>query len=193
MDFMDYYPFLDRVLTYLDAIIITEKEYQKCKEDIRNKGLETVKYLEENHLKGIVLAGRPYHVDPEINHGIDTLITSLGLSVLTEDSISDKSENLIYVDENINLTQLDEYKKDVGQYMTFGDSGLTLGATGSLFKTAIDNRGIYFKQEDTTVSFIENNQLYIPNAVIQSTLILGNFFFSPRKDGGFSLTWQGET
>src|SRR5699024_8639423 len=37
-------------------------------------------------------SGRPYHVDPEINHGIDTLITSLGLPVLTEDSISDKTE-----------------------------------------------------------------------------------------------------
>ncbi len=69
-----------------------EEEYQKCKQDIRNKGAETVKYIEENHLKGIVLAGRPYHVDPEINHGIDTLITSLGLCVLTEDSVSDKTE-----------------------------------------------------------------------------------------------------
>ena len=69
-----------------------EAEYQKCKKDIRTKGLETVRYLEENNLKGIVLAGRPYHVDPEINHGIDTLITSLGLAVLTEDSISDKTE-----------------------------------------------------------------------------------------------------
>ena len=38
------------------------------------------------------MAGRPYHIDPEVNHGIDTLITSLGLSVLTEDSISDKTE-----------------------------------------------------------------------------------------------------
>ena len=69
-----------------------EQEYQKCKEDIRRKGAETVKYIEENHLKGIVLAGRPYHVDPEINHGIDTLITSLGLCVLTEDSISNQTE-----------------------------------------------------------------------------------------------------
>ena len=69
-----------------------EAEYQKCKKDIRDKGTETVRYIEENHLKGIVLAGRPYHVDPEINHGIDTLITSLGLCVLTEDSISDKTE-----------------------------------------------------------------------------------------------------
>ena len=69
-----------------------EAEYQKCKQDIRDKGAETVRYIEENNLKGIVLAGRPYHVDPEINHGIDTLITSLGLCVLTEDSVSDKTE-----------------------------------------------------------------------------------------------------
>ncbi len=76
----------------MEAAEKAEQEYQKCKKDIREKGLDTVRYLEENHLKGIVLAGRPYHIDPEINHGIDTLITSLGLAVLTEDSISDKSE-----------------------------------------------------------------------------------------------------
>ena len=75
-----------------NAAIKAEEEYQKCKEDIRTKGSETVKYIEENNLRGIVLAGRPYHIDPEINHGIDTLITSLGLCVLTEDSISDKAE-----------------------------------------------------------------------------------------------------
>ena len=76
----------------MEAADKAEAEYQKCKNDIREKGLETVRYLEENNLKGIVLAGRPYHVDPEINHGIDTLITSLGLAVLTEDSVSDKTE-----------------------------------------------------------------------------------------------------
>ena len=75
-----------------EAVKKAEEEYQKCKNDIRTKGAETVKYIEENNLKGIVLAGRPYHVDPEINHGIDTLITSLGLCVLTEDSVSDKTE-----------------------------------------------------------------------------------------------------
>ena len=72
----------------LEAAKAAEEEYQKCKDDIHKKGEETVKYINENNLKGIVLAGRPYHVDPEINHGIDTLITSLGLCVLTEDSIS---------------------------------------------------------------------------------------------------------
>ena len=40
----------------------------------------------------IVLAGRPYHIDPEINHGIHKLITSLGMAVITEDSICKRSE-----------------------------------------------------------------------------------------------------
>ena len=74
-----------------NAIAKAEEEYQKCRQDIHNKGKETLEYIEKNHLKGIVLAGRPYHVDPEINHGIDTLITSLGMCVLTEDSVSDKT------------------------------------------------------------------------------------------------------
>ena len=75
--------------------------------------------------------------------------------------------------------------------MQFNDDGLTLGAITSDFKTVIDNRGLYFKQGDTTVAYINNNQLYIPNAVIQQTLVLGKFFFNPRADGGVSLTWQG--
>lgn len=76
----------------LEAASKAEAEYQKCRDDIHKKGEETVKYIEENNLKGIVLAGRPYHVDPEVNHGIDTLITSLGLCVLTEDSIANLTE-----------------------------------------------------------------------------------------------------
>ena len=74
-----------------NAIEKAEVEYQKCRQDIHNKGKETLEYIEKNKLKGIVLAGRPYHVDPEINHGIDTLITSLGMCVLTEDSVADKT------------------------------------------------------------------------------------------------------
>jgi len=70
-----------------------EEEYQNYKNDIRLKGEETLNYLANNNLKGIVLAGRPYHMDPEVNHGIDTLITSLGLSVLTEDSVCHLTTN----------------------------------------------------------------------------------------------------
>ena len=56
--------------------------------DIQAKGEETLKYLEETGRRGIVLAGRPYHIDPEIHHGIPDLITSYGIAVFTEDSIS---------------------------------------------------------------------------------------------------------
>ena len=76
----------------LEAGEKAEAEYRKFKADIRSKGEEALKYIEDHNLKGIVLAGRPYHVDPEINHGIDTLVTSLGLCVLTEDSISHLGE-----------------------------------------------------------------------------------------------------
>ncbi len=84
------YHFTKKELT--EAAKKAENEYQKCKDDIRAKGQETLDYMNEHHLKGIVLAGRPYHVDPEVNHGIDTLITSLGLCVLTEDSICNQTE-----------------------------------------------------------------------------------------------------
>ena len=76
----------------LEAANKAEAEYQKCKKDIHKKGEDTVRYIEDNNLRGILLAGRPYHLDPEINHGIDTLITSLGLCVLTEDCVAHMAE-----------------------------------------------------------------------------------------------------
>ncbi|MCH5338308.1 MAG: 2-hydroxyacyl-CoA dehydratase [Acetatifactor sp.] len=56
--------------------------------DVQKKGEEVLEYLKTSGRRGIVLAGRPYHIDPEINHGIPELITSFDLAVLTEDSIS---------------------------------------------------------------------------------------------------------
>ena len=63
-------------------------EQEQARLDICKKGEETLKWMEENHAHGIVLAGRPYHIDKEINHGIPELINGYGLAVLTEDSIS---------------------------------------------------------------------------------------------------------
>ena len=63
-------------------------EMDAARDDMRKKGEEVLKWMEENHKRGIVLAGRPYHVDPEINHGIPELITSFDIAVLTEDSVS---------------------------------------------------------------------------------------------------------
>ena len=64
------------------------EEMDHCRKDIMRKGEETLKYLEETGRRGIVLAGRPYHIDPEIHHEIPDLINSYGLAVLTEDSVS---------------------------------------------------------------------------------------------------------
>ena len=55
---------------------------------MEKKGEEVLKWMQEKGRRGIVLAGRPYHVDPEIHHGIPDLITSYGFAVLTEDSVS---------------------------------------------------------------------------------------------------------
>ncbi len=64
------------------------QELEHMRRDIRQKGEETLKYMEETGHRGIVLAGRPYHTDPEIHHGIPELINSYGIAVLTEDSVS---------------------------------------------------------------------------------------------------------
>ena len=68
------------------------QELANARHDMEKKGEETLEYLRQTGKRGIVLAGRPYHVDPEINHGIPELITSYGFAVLTEDSISQLGE-----------------------------------------------------------------------------------------------------
>lgn len=62
-------------------------EQSAYKADVRQKGEEVLKYIATHRGKGIVLAGRPYHIDPEINHGLPELIQSFGLAVFSEDSI----------------------------------------------------------------------------------------------------------
>ena len=69
------------------AVKIAWQEQQKAKDDIRLEGQKAIKWINDNGKSGIVLAGRPYHIDSEINHGIPEMITSYGLAVLTEDSL----------------------------------------------------------------------------------------------------------
>jgi len=72
------------------------KEYIKWMKELRFEGRRAVEYAKANNKRVLILAGRPYHIDPEIGHGIDKLAVSLGFVVITEDSISDilKPENL---------------------------------------------------------------------------------------------------
>ena len=62
-------------------------EQRRAKADIRAEGRRLLAEMERAGKRGIVLAGRPYHIDPEINHGIPELIASCGLYVFTEDSL----------------------------------------------------------------------------------------------------------
>ncbi len=90
----------DRLVTvFAEQFKISEKEVRAAvhdgwnellmaKADLQKKGEETIRWCKENNRHGIVLAGRPYHIDQEINHGIPEMINSYGLAVLTEDSIS---------------------------------------------------------------------------------------------------------
>lgn len=63
-------------------------EQEKCKADYREMIKKTVSRLVAEQVPTIVLAGRPYHLDSGINHGIPELITSLGMAVLTEDGVA---------------------------------------------------------------------------------------------------------
>ncbi len=67
-------------------------EYRGFMDKIRRKGEEYLRIAREKNLPAVVLAGRPYHVDPEVNHGIDQLIGELGAVVVSEDAVAPREE-----------------------------------------------------------------------------------------------------
>ncbi len=80
------------VTEVMDAAKAAWDELARARQDMRDKGEEVLRFMTENHVRGIVLAGRPYHIDPEINHGIPELINSYNIAVLTEDAVSHLAE-----------------------------------------------------------------------------------------------------
>ena len=74
------------------AVYAAYAEDKKFKNDIHKMGEEVVAMLDKEGKDGIVLAGRPYHLDPEVNHGIPEMINAYGFAVLTEDSIAHLSK-----------------------------------------------------------------------------------------------------
>ena len=74
------------------AIKAAYAEQAKFRNDVKEAGDKALKYLEETGRTGVVLAGHPYHLDPEVHHGIPDLITTNGLAVLTEDCIAHRAE-----------------------------------------------------------------------------------------------------
>jgi len=178
----------------LKAMTIQRKEYDAD----GNASILPVMYIDAQG--NLVLTG-----SVKIQAGFDSNISDIN-DLCNPDKFTDTIQGIVNTEsQNIyssidgkykdiidkTTAQLEQYKADIGQYMTFNEDGLTLGATTSDFKTVIDNQSMRFKQGDETVAYINNNQLYIENATVKQTLMLGNFFFSPRSDGGVSLTWMG--
>ncbi|MCB6993694.1 2-hydroxyacyl-CoA dehydratase [bacterium 210820-DFI.6.37] len=71
-----------------NAVNAGRAESKRFKDDIKKKGEYALRYARENKKKTVILAGRPYHLDPEINHGIDKIISSFDMVIVTEDSIA---------------------------------------------------------------------------------------------------------
>ena len=75
-----------------EAIRAGRSAYREFKDNMDKLSTEALKFMEEHNKKGIILSGRPYHLDPEINHGINNVINQQDMVVLTEDSIANKIE-----------------------------------------------------------------------------------------------------
>ncbi|MCI5839208.1 MAG: acyl-CoA dehydratase activase-related protein [Peptoniphilaceae bacterium] len=87
-----------------NAVSFGWDELEKYHREIKYKAKEIIDYVNENKKRAVVLAGRPYHVDPEINHGIADLLESMDLAVLTEDAVSYNFDDLDY-----NVRVLDQW------------------------------------------------------------------------------------
>ena len=83
-----------------NAVSLAWQEMQNYHDAIRKKGKEIIDFVNQNKINAIVLAGRPYHIDPEINHGIADLIEGMNIPVLSEDGVA---YNLTDVDSKLRV------------------------------------------------------------------------------------------
>ncbi|NMM93962.1 acyl-CoA dehydratase activase-related protein [Bifidobacterium oedipodis] len=108
------------------AVKAAYAEDKVFKHDVQQEGLKALAYMKEHDCRGIVLAGRPYHIDPEINHGIPETICSLGMVVLSEDSVCELEPG-----EKLNLTEFlgkdetDPRAKNANGFRHVGDRKIT--------------------------------------------------------------------
>lgn len=151
------------------------KELSKYKSDVRKAGQDAIEYINTRGAYGIVLAGRPYHIDPEINHGIPEMINSYGFVVLSEDSISHLAkakrplrvvDQWAYHTRLYNATEFVAKRNDIElvQLTSFG-CGLDAVTTDQVHEILEDNNKIY-----TLIKIDEINNLGAVRIRIRSLL-----------------------
>ena len=108
------------------AVKAAYAENEVFKHDVQMEGLKALAYMKEHNCRGIVLAGRPYHIDPEVNHGIPETICALGMVVLSEDSICElQPGQKLALSEYLAEGEEDPRKKNANGFRHVGDRKVT--------------------------------------------------------------------
>lgn len=108
------------------AVKAAYAENEVFKHDVQMEGLKALAYMKEHNCRGIVLAGRPYHIDPEVNHGIPETICALGMVVLSEDSICElQPGQKLALSEFLAESEEDPRKKNANGFRHVGDRKVT--------------------------------------------------------------------
>ena len=108
------------------AVKAAYAENEVFKHDVQMEGMKALAYMKEHNCRGIVLAGRPYHIDPEINHGIPETICALGMVVLSEDSICElQPGQKLTLSEFLAEGEEDPRKKNANGFRHVGDRKVT--------------------------------------------------------------------
>ncbi len=108
------------------AVKAAYAENEVFKHDVQMEGLKALTYMKEHNCRGIVLAGRPYHIDPEVNHGIPETICALGMVVLSEDSICElQPGQKLALSEFLAEGEEDPRKKNANGFRHVGDRKVT--------------------------------------------------------------------
>ncbi len=173
---------------------------KKTYDEDGNEVIQQVAYFDSNGefvLNGSVLIHD--EESPNVSSIADLCDTSRYQQMMEERLVQERFTTETTIDEKASAVAaeadyyLNEYKNMLSQYVRIDSRGLVLGSDDELAtsETVIDNNGVWFYNENFRVAYINHDQLYIPKAVIESTLKLGNFTFITRpSNGSVSLVWH---
>ena len=107
----------------------------------------------------------------------------------TNNAVTVKFNNAIETAQSIS-GELTEFKRSVTTNINMNEDGISIGKTNSPFSVNISNNKMSFKEEGTEVAYISNKEMRITDAVVENSMVLGNFKFIPRITGNTSLIWD---
>ena len=155
-----------------------------------NPVIEDMFYVDSNG--DLNLVGSVHIQSESIQNQIDESLTDVNSSIK---NLQNENTSIIGAINKSN-DELAAYKVEVGQYLIFGDIGLKIGANAngveSAFSTVIDNQMLSFMYNDERVAYMNGNQLRIRQAVIETLLSIGNYYFVPLEDKGLVVLWKDD-